>query len=217
MGMFFRMPGSLPPDSRWEGIRYISDGKYVAVQSRFAGSYPPFGGMTAPFVWLDLFRIENGKFVEHWDALCSEVTSTMSGHGQLDGPTQVMHPQQGERSKAVVDRFIRTVLIDGHDDRLGEFFDGERYIEHDPMSGDGVTGLLSTRNQLAQRGIRVEYTELHRLIADGEFVLAQSEGRYGDKPYAFYDIFRVEGDKLAEHWDIPMQQPATLAHTNGLF
>jgi hypothetical protein len=29
--------------------------------------------------------------------------------------------------------------------------------------------------------------------------------------------FRVENDKLAEHWDIVFAKPGTLPHSNGLF
>lgn len=34
---------------------------------------------------------------------------------------------------------------------------------------------------------------------------------------AFYDLFRVENDKLAEHWDIVFAKPDALPHGNGLF
>jgi hypothetical protein len=41
------------------------------------------------------------------------------------------------------------------------------------------------------------------IIQDGEgnFVLVVSEGAFAGKPTAFYDLFRVDNGKIAEHWD----------------
>jgi predicted SnoaL-like aldol condensation-catalyzing enzyme len=38
-----------------------------------------------------------------------------------------------------------------------------------------------------------------------------------DEPTAFYDLFRVEGGKLAEHWDVVFTQPEKLPSGNDLF
>lgn len=32
-------------------------------------------------------------------------------------------------------------------------------------------------------------------------MLTASEGEFAGKPSAFYDLFRVENGKIAEHWD----------------
>ena len=51
----------------------------------------------------------------------------------------------------------------------------------------------------------------------GRSHLPQGEGILHGVPTAFYDLFRVENDKLAEHWDIVFAEPDTLPHGNGLF
>lgn len=45
----------------------------------------------------------------------------------------------------------------------------------------------------------------------------QGEGVLHGVPTVFYDLFRVENDKLAEHWDIVFAKPDSLPHSNGLF
>jgi predicted SnoaL-like aldol condensation-catalyzing enzyme len=57
---------------------------------------------------------------------------------------------------------------------------------------------------------------IHRIVADGEFVFTQGEGLLHGEPTAFYDLFRVENGKLAEHWDVVFPQSTELRHANGL-
>lgn len=35
-----------------------------------------------------------------------------------------------------------------------------------------------------------------------------SEGKFGGKPTAYYDLFRVENNKIVEHWDVLETIPA---------
>ncbi|MFE6148527.1 hypothetical protein [Streptomyces sp. NPDC057889] len=68
----------------------------------------------------------------------------------------------------------------------------------------------------AGQGRNLRYKTVHKVIAEGEFVLRQSEGEFG-VPVAFYDLFRVADGKIVEHWDVIAPIPAELPHVNGLF
>ncbi|MFD9037589.1 hypothetical protein ACFU6M_09755 [Streptomyces bottropensis] len=57
---------------------------------------------------------------------------------------------------------------------------------------------------------------MHRIVAEGEFVLTQSEGEFG-VPVAYYDLFRVADGKIVEHWDVIAPIADELPHANGLF
>ena len=55
---------------------------------------------------------------------------------------------------------------------------------------------------MAKQGITMVYEKNHMLLGEGNFVLAVSEGTFGGNPVAYYDLFRVENGKIAEHWDV---------------
>jgi predicted SnoaL-like aldol condensation-catalyzing enzyme len=46
------------------------------------------------------------------------------------------------------------------------------------------------------------------VLGEGNFVLVLSEGHFNGEPTSFYDLFRVENGKIAEHWDIVETIPA---------
>ena len=46
-----------------------------------------------------------------------------------------------------------------------------------------------------------------------------SEGTYGGAPTSYYDLWRVENGKIAEHWDVmeTIADPSTWQNRNGKF
>jgi predicted SnoaL-like aldol condensation-catalyzing enzyme len=62
-----------------------------------------------------------------------------------------------------------------------------------------------------------DYRTVHRILGEGNFVLAQSEGKWNGKTQAFYDLFPIENGKIVEHWDIIQEVPAIMTHDNGMF
>ena len=57
------------------------------------------------------------------------------------------------------------------------------------------------------------------MLAEGSFVLAVCEGERGGVHTAFYDLFRLAGGKIVEHWDtvekVPL--PEEWKNDNGKF
>jgi predicted SnoaL-like aldol condensation-catalyzing enzyme len=64
-----------------------------------------------------------------------------------------------------------------------------------------VSGLGKALESLAGQGITATFDKIHRVLGEGNFVLVVSEGALAGKSTAFYDLFRVENNKIAEHWD----------------
>ena len=62
-------------------------------------------------------------------------------------------------------------------------------------------------------------TRLHRVLAEGCFALAVSEGERDGVHTAFYDLYRVHAGRLVEHWDTVAAVPpaAEWKNTNGKF
>ncbi|MGB0570690.1 MAG: nuclear transport factor 2 family protein [Alphaproteobacteria bacterium] len=61
----------------------------------------------------------------------------------------------------------------------------------------------------------IEYTRLDRVLAEGNFVLAVSEGALNGDHTSFYDLYRVDAGKLVEHWDTIEKIPPRSAWKNG--
>ena len=58
-----------------------------------------------------------------------------------------------------------------------------------------------------------------KALAQGTFVLAVSEGTFGGVPTSYYDLWRVENGKIAEHWEVmeTIADDATWQNQNGKF
>ena len=95
---------------------------------------------------------------------------------------------------------------DGIVEKTGEgvtgFYDGDKYIQHNPAIADGVSGIGSAIKAMAEQGIKMVHTKSHLILGQGDFVLAVSEGEFAGKYTSFYDLFRIENHKIAEHWDV---------------
>ena len=185
----------VPPNTvKVNTIRVFQDGDYV-----FAHTDYDFFGPTAGF---DVFRYENGHIVEHWDNLQKKPDApNPSGHTMTDGPTEAEDLALTEQNKNLVRQLVEDILVNGRLDKLAGYYDGDRYIQHNPQIADGVSGLGQAFEALTKQGITIKYDKIHKVLGEGNFVLVMSEGEYGGKPTAFYDLFRVENGKIAEHWD----------------
>ena len=185
----------VPPNTvKVNTVRIFQDGDHV-----FAHSEYDFFGPKAGF---DIFRIEDGKIVEHWDNLQENPTApTANGHSMTDGPTDASDLERTQENKELVRQFVDAILVNGKLDELANYYDGDNYIQHNPQIADGVTGLMQALNFMAEHGVTMRYDKIHKMLGEGNFVLVVSEGMYSEQPTSFYDLFRVENGKIAEHWD----------------
>jgi predicted SnoaL-like aldol condensation-catalyzing enzyme len=175
-------------------VRVFQDGDLVFAHTE----YDFFG----PKIGFDIFRFEDGKIVEHWDNLQEKPKdANPSKHTMTDGPTQVKDLDKTEANKRLVRSFVDDVLVNGKFDKLASYFDGDRYVQHNPQIADGLSGLGKALEAMAKQGITMKYDKVYKVLGEGNFVLVVSQGRFAGKHTAFYDLFRVENGKVAEHWD----------------
>lgn len=203
---------ALPPGSaRVNTVRVFEDGDYVFAHT----DYNFFG----PKIGFDIFRFENGRIVEHWDNLQETTGPNPSGRTMTDGPTGAHDRTTTEANKALVRAFVDDVLVHGRVNRLAGYFDGDRYVQHNPHIGDNLSGLSAALEAMAAKGITMKYDRIHTVLGDGHFVLVVSEGSFAGAATSFYDLFRVENGKLAEHWDTIEAMPDRSAwkNDNGKF
>jgi len=174
-------------------VRAFEDGDFV-----FAHTEYDFANRKIGF---EVFRFEGGEAVEHWDNIQVRRGPNQSGRIMVDGPTEAVDLELTESNRVLVRSFVEAVLVDGCLDRLTEFIDEDTYTEHNPRLGDGVSALRSAL-EIEDEGHRcIDYHRVHRVLAEGSFVLCVSEGNYEGVHTAFYDLFRLAKGKVAEHWD----------------
>ena len=174
-------------------VRAFEDGDFVFAQTEYDFASRKIG--------FEVFRFEDGQAVEHWDNIQERQGPNPSGRSMVDGPTEAVDLDLTESNRGLVRSFVDVVLVDGRLDRLAEFVDEDTFAEHNPRLGDGVSVLRSALEVEDEHGRRIDYHRVHRVLAEGNFVLCVSEGNYGGVHTAFYDLFRLAKGRIVEHWD----------------
>ena len=210
---FAQALAALPAGSaRVDTARVFRDGDFVFAHT----DYDFFG----PKIGFDLFRFEDGLIVEHWDNLQETAPElNPSGRSMIDGPTTASDLDATAANKALVRRFVETVLMAGDTSGLAEMVSATQYDQHNPQIADGLDGLGAALAAFAEQGIVMAYDKIHGVFGEGNFVLTVSEGSLGGAPTSFYDRFRLEDGLIVEHWDViePIAPPDQRAHDNGKF
>ncbi|MEL7118348.1 MAG: nuclear transport factor 2 family protein [Bacteroidota bacterium] len=193
-------------------IRAFEDGDYVFLHSEYDFFDPKAG--------FDIMRFEDGLIVEHWDNLAAITPPNPSGRTQLDGTTEITDLDKTNDNKALVEEFVNAVLMNGEVDKVAEYINPEKYLQHNSAVADGLDGLGAALKYFADNGLVMEYDQVHKVLGEGNFVLTVSEGKFGKGEHvAFYDLFRLEEGKIVEHWDIIETIPpqSEWKNTNGKF
>ena len=173
-------------------VRGFEDGDYV-----FAHMEYDFASRKICF---EVFRFEDGQAVEHWDNIQERFEPNHSGRSMVDGPTQVTDLERTEENRLLVREFVQTVLVGGHLDKLDAYISDD-FAEHNPRSEDGINVLANRLSETNDGTPCIDYRFLYWVMAQGNFVLSVSEGYRGKDHCAFYDLFRIAGGKVVEHWD----------------
>lgn len=193
-------------------IRAFEDGNYVFTHTEY-----DFFGPKAGF---DVFRFEDGKIVEHWDNLLEVQEPNPSGHTQFDGTTELTDLDKTEANKLIVRHFIENVLLNHEMDQVATYINPASYVQHNPAVADGLEGFGAAMQYFSENGLIMEYTELHKVLGQGNFVLTMSEGKFGKGEHtAFYDLFRLDNGQIVEHWDViaPIPPQTEWKNENGKF
>ncbi len=174
-------------------VRAFEDGDFV-----FGHTEYDFASRRIGF---EVFRFEGDLAVEHWDNIQPRQGPNPSGHSMVDGPTEATDHAATEANRAQVRGFVEDILIERRLDALPQYIDAESFTQHNPNLADGLPALHAALASPPDPGPETRYDRLHRILAEGNFVLAVSEGARDGTHTAFYDLFRVAEGKLVEHWD----------------
>ena len=201
-------------DAKVRLYRTIAEDDYVAIHSVWFS-----GG--AEYVYVDIWRRENGQLVEHWDHSQQSPDEAANTNTLYAGPKADVYSTQDkeqnrERAIAVLNVFSQLDDISAARDYIAD-----DYIQHNPTVADGKPAFIALLEELGGMQLQIE-TTIAKTIAMGDMVLIHSRQRDGSNPEdlgkGYIDIFRFNDDgKIVEHWDIEEAVPAESANDNDIF
>ena len=202
-------------DIRIEIHRVISEGNMVVVHATYSNAHVLGGNNLVAF---DVYRVESGRIVEHWDNLRERPEASTSGHSMTDGGTAIVDLEATSENKKLVRRFVDAILANYEVHWITEFVSGQTYTQHNPNIADGFESLAANLRAQIADGHPAPYSHTHFAVAQGNFVFLASEGMLrSTDPTAYFDLFRVHDGKIVEHWDVMASLPGEMAHSNGKF
>jgi predicted SnoaL-like aldol condensation-catalyzing enzyme len=124
-------------------------------------------------------------------------------------------PQELKNKEIVLD-FYQKALNDKDFDAASKYLG--KYIQHNPMAADGPEGLRGFLEYL-KKNYPQSKSEIKRVMVDGDYVILRVHAirQPGDRGSAIVDIFRVEDNKIQEHWDSVQPIPETSKNSNTMF
>lgn len=209
--------GTFAEGSKFELGTQAADNDLVWIHGRYTG-IPGYPAM----VIVDIFRMKDGKAVEHWDIAQKEVPANQTASGRPMFPIEPSvtsvpivkgcsdNATPACESKETLDANKKLAA-----DALDAFFNkrdisavdkyiGAEYLQHNPAVPDGAEDLktfISTFNSTSKFELGIQ-------VAEGDLVW--THGRYTGIPglpvMIIVDVFRVKDGKLVEHWDIAQQE-----------
>ncbi len=126
-------------------------------------------------------------------------------------------PRLAANKRLVFDMWC-AIIQGGHTELAPGFFT-ESYIQHNPNVASGRDALVAyIRQTRPVRPIEPRFNfPVVALMAEGDLVMvatvayAPDPEKPGHKyPETHFDLFRIEGGKIAEHWDSVRKDPAML-------
>ena len=78
----------------------------------------------------------------------------------------------------------------------------DNFRQHSCEGEDNKSGFQLKTGPYAKPRFVFKIEKVHKILGQGNFVLVMSEGLFDAKPAAFYDLYRIEDNKMVEHWDV---------------
>ncbi|AJQ97659.1 nuclear transport factor 2 family protein [Gynuella sunshinyii] len=169
--------------------------------------------------WFDMFRVNNGVITEHWDNGTLAPGSVAGRYAPVvENPDQQAVLSSHDSKLAANKRRVYDmwrVLLDAQQVEEAPKYLAKDYIQHNPLANTGLSGFMDFFRQFAQpKAVQPTLNGFVNMVAEGDLVVLATVANDKDsngRPYTttWFDMFRVKGDKMVEHWDtatIPVSQ-----------
>lgn len=136
----------------------------------------------------------------------------MSGTMAISRPANNTSDDRPHRNKALVLEAM-TSLFQRHDVSAVERLYAPNYIQHNPNIPQGRDALQALVAGMSQD----VYYEPGLIVAEGDLVAIHGRIRgWANEPQVVIDIFRVQGGRLVEHWDVLQNEVPAMAANGGI-
>lgn len=164
----------------------------------------------------DVFRVRDGKIIEHWDVLQPVPPTTASGNDMFATLSTT-----GDRSTARNERIVLSFfhrLTARHDLTAVDRYVSPNLIQHDPLVANGSAAVKDTFAASLRESPQLSFKSL-QVIADRDLVSLRYHRQKtpADLGQAVNDIYRVGNGKIVEQWRVVQNVPATSANDNTMF
>ena len=164
-------------------VRLMEDGDFVFAHVEYHFEIVMIG--------FSVFRFEQDKIVEHWDNL--RVSYADDNIRPLNARSvNITEHHRTVQNKQLAKCTVEDVLLNKGDSTVCSRYLGDQ-VKFQHYSCSWI------KDKTAQPSIR--YDKIHRVLGEGNFALVVSEGTQSDCGAAFYDLFRIEDGRIAEHWN----------------
>lgn len=140
----------------------------------------------------DMFRLDDGKFIEHWDSDGGQATASIGSSVFTTRDAEKTHYNREQITSLYED-----VLIPGGDNittlSVGTYLDESRLLSRDYL---GISLSQDSSGRMESR----EYKKIHHVIADGDFVFVLAEATVNGEKTAVYDLYQLEDGLAFQYW-----------------
>ena len=180
-------------------------------------------------MFADIWRVKDGRIVEHWDVIqpfpaskanhnglaCGIAEDYQSARSRQDSPAEPAcgrpNPNaSGAKSVEVVETYLRE-LEAGHVREAIQRWFAPEYRQHQAEMADGSDGALAylEREHGSAAKARPKALTPTRVVAEGDLVLQHRLVQYpgAERPTSSVDIFRVTDGRISEHWNVKQTTP----------
>jgi predicted SnoaL-like aldol condensation-catalyzing enzyme len=202
-------PKFAQPGARFDVKHVLVDGD-LALVHLFGQATPGTSGAAVA----DIYRLKNGRIVEHWDVL----QPVAAGSDPLAmAPARAAGAGDTARNRRAFGRFIDLLFTKGDVDGAYRQFVAPDLIQHNSRMGQGRDSAVA-----AIKGLRSAPGAtfiVQRVLVDGNLAAVHYRGKLSaeDRGAAVVEIFRFDNGRIVEHWDMFQPMPETSRNAHPMF
>ena len=130
--------------------------------------------------------------------------------------SDLLEREQAQKNKEVVLNFYQQMFGDRDISAVDRYID-KNYIQHNPKVADGAEAFKAAAATWFQSAEKIK-VDVQHIAAEGDLVFIHIKNRNKDGSLkSTIDIFRLQGGKIVEHWDVHENVPEISANPHPMF